>query len=188
MGDSPLSVSQLGGQISNREAEVLAAHRATTGSASLLHQVTEANPNFKNYEELGRAYLLLPLEVLDSIGIDGQFGPGAPTLAIGALKHAATRKALASTASRGLWKITKEGTERAVRHRKFGTFSKSKADGLWWSRDQAGHGGSKWKIFEETGEGLKWKADADEFGDFITGNTRARSASLSLVAAERGEL
>ncbi|MFY0582715.1 hypothetical protein ACN28S_58065 [Cystobacter fuscus] len=46
---------------------------------------------------------------------------------------------------------------------------KSKSDGLWWSADNTGHGGSKWKVFEETGDGLKWKADADEFGDFIRG-------------------
>jgi len=65
------------------------------------------------------------------------------------------------------WRITKEGTERTVRHQRFGTFHKSKSDGLWWSKDQAGHGGSKWKVFEETKGGLKWKADADEFGDFI---------------------
>jgi RHS repeat-associated protein len=69
----------------------------------------------------------------------------------------------------GLWTITKAGTERAARHKTFGMFYKSKSDGLWWSVDQAGHGGSKWKVFEETGSGLQWRADADEFGDFIIG-------------------
>ncbi len=70
---------------------------------------------------------------------------------------------------RGLWKITKEGTESVAESKRFGKFYKSKSDGLWWSTDKAGHGGSKWKVFEETGDGLKWKADADQFGDFIQG-------------------
>jgi RHS repeat-associated protein len=106
---------------------------------------------------------------------DGQPGPG-PISALG-IKRAA-KEAAEQAAARGLWKITKEGTERAVRHRKFGTFSKSKSDGLWWSRDQAGHGGSKWKVFEETSDGLKWKADADEFGDFITGKHKSEIGQL----------
>lgn len=67
------------------------------------------------------------------------------------------------------WKITKEGTAATAQHNKFGTFYKSKSDGLWWSRDQAGHGKSVWKVFDETDKGLQWKADADEFGDFIVG-------------------
>ena len=56
-----------------------------------------------------------------------------------------------------------------MRHRRFGKFHRSKSDGLWWSKDQAGHGGSKWKVFEETSDGLKWKADANQYGDFISG-------------------
>ena len=70
--------------------------------------------------------------------------------------------------ARGLWSITKEGTVATMRHGRFGTFAKSKSDGLWWSTDKAGHGGSTWKVFEETADGLKWRADADKFGDFIT--------------------
>jgi hypothetical protein len=71
------------------------------------------------------------------------------------------------------WKITKQGTERVARHRRFGNFYRSRSDGLWWSRDKAGHGGSRWKVFEETAEGLRWRADADEFGTFITGKHRS---------------
>lgn len=33
--------------------------------------------------------------------------------------------------------------------------------------DNGGHGGSKFKIFNETNKGLEWFKDADEFGDFI---------------------
>lgn len=74
---------------------------------------------------------------------------------------------------RGLWKITKEGTERTVVHGRFGTFSKSKSDGLWWSRDTAGHGKSTWKVYSESAEGLEWMADANEYGDFISGKHKS---------------
>ncbi len=70
---------------------------------------------------------------------------------------------------RGLWQITKGGTEKVVQHSKFGKIYKSKSDGLWWSKDTAGHGGSQWKVFKETEKGLEWIADADEYGDFIVG-------------------
>ncbi|MCP2258303.1 RHS repeat-associated core domain-containing protein, partial [Streptoalloteichus tenebrarius] len=67
------------------------------------------------------------------------------------------------------WKITPEGTEKTAKHGKFGMFYKSKSDGLWWSSDNAGHGGSAWKVFREGSKGLEWIADADEYGDFIVG-------------------
>jgi len=67
------------------------------------------------------------------------------------------------------WKITKEGTAESRVSRRFGRFDKSKGDGLWWSKDNAGHGGSQWKVFREESGGLRWTADADEFGDFIVG-------------------
>ena len=71
--------------------------------------------------------------------------------------------------ARRLWKITRAGTARVMKHRRFGKFYKSTSDDLWWSKDTAGHGGSAWKVFEETGEGLQWKHDADQYGDFIEG-------------------
>jgi hypothetical protein len=80
-------------------------------------------------------------------------------------------QAATSKPGRAPWRITKEGTERVVEHPRFGKFYKSKCDGLWWSKDRAGHGSQgrpQWKVFEETADGLEWKADADEFGDFIT--------------------
>src|SRR5262245_22462373 len=42
----------------------------------------------------------------------------------------------------------------------------------------AGHGGSKWKVFEETSGGLKWKADADEFGTFLVGKHKSPVGDL----------
>jgi hypothetical protein len=65
------------------------------------------------------------------------------------------------------WQITKEGTAESRVSSRFGRFDKSKSDGLWWSKDRAGHGGSVWKVFKEESDGLHWIADADEFGDFI---------------------
>ncbi|MEZ5374074.1 MAG: Hint domain-containing protein [Microthrixaceae bacterium] len=80
---------------------------------------------------------------------------------------------LVHNCNRTLWEITQGGTERTVRHGRFGTFSKSRSDGLWWSRDQAGHGGSVWKVFREEGDGLRWIHDADEYGDFVTGKHKS---------------
>lgn len=80
--------------------------------------------------------------------------------------------------SRGLWEITKQGTDRVGVHKRFGTFSRHKSTGLWWSKDQAGHGGSAWKVYDETPHGLKWKADADEFGDFIVGKHKGPTGEL----------
>jgi len=71
--------------------------------------------------------------------------------------------------SRGLWNITAEGASKIMKHGRFGTFFKSESDGLWWAVDNAGHGGSAFKVFKETGKGLEWIADADRFGDFIVG-------------------
>jgi hypothetical protein len=68
---------------------------------------------------------------------------------------------------RGLWQISREGTERVVHSERFGKMYKSKSDGLWWSKDLAGHGKSVWKVFRENSKGLEWYRDADEYGDFI---------------------
>lgn len=79
----------------------------------------------------------------------------------------ARRKALAP--SRGLWNLTTDAASAVKQHGKFGKFYKSKSDGLWWAVDNAGHGESSFKVFKETGKGLEWIADADKYGDFITG-------------------
>ena len=68
---------------------------------------------------------------------------------------------------RALWKVTRENSSRVVQNDKFGSFYKSKSDGRWWVKDNAGHGGVVWKVYEETSKGLEWVADADEYGDFI---------------------
>jgi hypothetical protein len=67
------------------------------------------------------------------------------------------------------WSVTASGSSKVIKHDIFGKFYKSKSDGLWWAVDNAGHGGSAFKVFKETGKGLEWIADADRFGDFIAG-------------------
>ncbi len=78
--------------------------------------------------------------------------------------QAGTHWVLVHNDCRGLWQITKEGTA-ATKNGPFGKLWKSKSDGLWWSRDTAGHGGSAWKVFDETPKGLQWRADADQYGN-----------------------
>ncbi|MCR9155556.1 MAG: RHS repeat-associated core domain-containing protein [Bacteroidetes bacterium] len=72
----------------------------------------------------------------------------------------------AVSGSRGLWTLTKNGASQIKTHKKFGTFYKSKSDGLWWAVDRAGHR-SKFKVFKEGKKGLEWFKDADEYGNFI---------------------
>jgi hypothetical protein len=83
-----------------------------------------------------------------------------------------SRKNILSTfvlSQRKDWEITKELTDRTCTHKTFGVFSRHKTTKLWWSRDNAGHGGSVWKVFDETSKSLEWKTDADRYGDFIAG-------------------
>ncbi len=81
----------------------------------------------------------------------------------------ATAGKFGRTAARGLWKVTKEGTDKVLVHSTFGTISRHSSTGLWWSKDLAGHGNSAWKVFREEKNALTHIADADVFGDFIKG-------------------
>ena len=67
------------------------------------------------------------------------------------------------------WEITEAGTARTLESDRFGKFYQSKSDGLWWSKDTAGHGGVSWKVFREEGDGLHWYRDADVQGNFVSG-------------------
>jgi RHS repeat-associated protein len=67
------------------------------------------------------------------------------------------------------WTLTDEKSsgKRVVGGR---TYVKHASTGLWWSRDTAGHGGSAFKVYKELPGGtLEWIADADEFGNYISG-------------------
>jgi hypothetical protein len=79
---------------------------------------------------------------------------------------------------RGLWKLTAEGADKVMSHGRFGTFYRSSSDGLWWAADNAGHGGSAFKVFRERGKGLEWFRDADQFGDFIGGKHKGATGQF----------
>lgn len=79
---------------------------------------------------------------------------------------------------RGLWDGYGEGTAEVARHGRFGKFAKHESTGLWWSRDNAGHGDSAWKVFRESNKGLEWIHDADEFGDFIVGKHKGPTGTF----------
>jgi hypothetical protein len=75
------------------------------------------------------------------------------------------------------WELTDEAASRTATHTKYGKFYKSKSDGLWWSTDIDKHGGSQFKVFEESPKGLEWIADADEYGTFIEGKHKGKSGA-----------
>jgi RHS repeat-associated protein len=73
-------------------------------------------------------------------------------------------------AGRQPWKLGKDGASAMKRGGPFNTtFYKSTADGTWWTADTAGHAGSAFKVYKESGKGLQWISDADEYGDYIVG-------------------
>lgn len=72
-------------------------------------------------------------------------------------------------APRKPWTMTAQNTDRTLVHGKFGKFFRHKSTEQWWSKDQAGHGGSVWKVFEEESKGLKWIEDADKYGKYLRG-------------------
>jgi len=53
--------------------------------------------------------------------------------------------------------------------KRFGNFYRDSKTKLWWSKDRANHGGSKFKVFKETAKGLQWIFDADAAGNQIIG-------------------
>ncbi|MFB5759848.1 RHS repeat-associated core domain-containing protein [Paenibacillus medicaginis] len=50
--------------------------------------------------------------------------------------------------------------------------------GYWWAKDTIGHGGSAFKVFEKRGNELHWVADADEYGNFITGKHKSQTGTV----------
>jgi len=88
-------------------------------------------------------------------------------VAFGAI-HKATSlsKYVKKIKERKLWQIT-----RYDKVKKWGSnkIFRDPETGLWWAKDFAGHGGSAWKVFQETGKGLEWLADADKYGDYLGG-------------------
>jgi hypothetical protein len=121
-------------------------------------------------QEIGAVvYQMYPGTIIAEI-LTGRSGPVPQTMVGDGVMYASifvTPGGSISKGARGLWALTREGSVAIKSHRTFGNFYKSASDGLWWSADKAGHGGSKFKVFKETRKGLEWSHDADEFGDFI---------------------
>ncbi|WP_032113526.1 VENN motif pre-toxin domain-containing protein [Candidatus Paracaedibacter symbiosus] len=61
--------------------------------------------------------------------------------------------------------LSKEAIAKVYKHDCFGKFYKNKEDGYYYTKDQAKHGGSTWKVYKETGRGLEWRYDLDQFGE-----------------------
>jgi hypothetical protein len=102
-----------------------------------------------------------------------------PINRIGSVAATAARTANVVETSRALWQLTKSGSVAMKRGGPFGTtFHKSASDGTWWTPDRAGHGGSAFKVYEETKKGLQWIRDADKYGDYIDGKWKGDTGYL----------
>ena len=87
-----------------------------------------------------------------------------------------------SNTCRDLWQLTREGAESTRRHGRFGTFYKTvnrHGDSMWLTTDTAQHGGSFFKMYEETSTGIRWVADLDEYGDIIVGKHKSDVGSFT---------
>ncbi|MFI6341114.1 DUF6531 domain-containing protein [Streptomyces sp. NPDC050535] len=74
----------------------------------------------------------------------------------------------AEVAGRGLWTLTAGGASKIMKGGPFKTtFYKSASDGTWWTPDVTGHGGSAFKVYQETKKGLEWITDADKYGKYM---------------------
>jgi hypothetical protein len=69
---------------------------------------------------------------------------------------------------RGMWEVKRY--DKVAEHPVFGKFYKTTGKNEWWTKDNAQHGGSVWKMFRKVGEELKWKMDVDRYGDQIDKN------------------
>ena len=70
---------------------------------------------------------------------------------------------------KSLFESIKLKSDKKMRHKRFGNFYRDPDTKLWWSKDNANHGGSIFKVFKETAKGLEWTFDADAIGHQIIG-------------------
>jgi len=88
---------------------------------------------------------------------------------------------------RGLWDLTDARTSAKFTCQGH-TYWQHDATGLWWSNDTAGHGGSVFKVYEKFGNRLVWKADADEYGDFIFGKHKGPVGKVIYLTSQLAAL
>ena len=61
---------------------------------------------------------------------------------------------------------------------------------VWWTKDRAGHGGSKYKLYKEEKREFKWMADLDETGKVLVNKhkgPRGRDIDKSRINWKGGE-
>lgn len=51
--------------------------------------------------------------------------------------------------------------------RRFGKLYQDPQTKLWWSKDNANHGGPHFKVFKQTAKGFQWLFNADTAGNRI---------------------
>ena len=54
-------------------------------------------------------------------------------------------------------------------------YSRSPSRAIAATPDVAGHGGSAFKVYEQTSKGLQWIKDADQYGEYIDGKWKGNT-------------
>ena len=81
--------------------------------------------------------------------------------------------------NRNIWKVERYNRICTTKlNGKVVNYLRDPKTGLWWSKDTERHGGSVWKVMEQTGNQLIHKADADEYGDFIEGKHKGNTGKI----------
>ena len=61
----------------------------------------------------------------------------------------------------------KKRADKVCRSLRFGKLYRDSKTKLWWSKDKAHHGGSRYKVFREGSRGFEWEFDGDAMGKII---------------------
>lgn len=74
------------------------------------------------------------------------------------------------------WEV--KNYDKVLEHDNFGKFYRDpnveiEGKRVWWTKDNAEHGGSKWKLFVEEGKELVHYKDVDKYGKFMDGKHKS---------------
>ena len=84
------------------------------------------------------------------------------------------------------WEVKQPSdADKVMRHDRFGKFYRDPEQKLgnkdiWWTKDNAEHGGSKYKLFVRNGDKLDWVADVDEFGKVMSKHKGGKGKVIEL--------
>ncbi len=67
------------------------------------------------------------------------------------------------------FKKLKARADKVARSKRFGKMYHDPITDRWWSKDRAGHGGSRYKVFRKVAKGFEWVCDAAADGTEIVG-------------------